>query len=103
ISDDPILKELLKLVGTGNVDKQAAQAAAWHLANDMSFEELATKATQHAGGVPPTPYFTRQQLAGAQALLAVAKQQAEESPEPAAPKPERPENIRSPRTTAAVK
>lgn len=103
VSNDPILRELLEVVGTGKVDRQAAQAAAWHLTDDMSFEELANKAVVHAGGNPPTPYFTRDQLLGAQTLLSFAKQKSEESPKSTEPKPERPENIRSTRTTAVSK
>jgi len=103
VSNDPILRELLEVVGSGKVDRQSAQAAAWHLTDDMSFEELANKAVVHTGGNPPTPYFTRDQLVGAQALLSFAKQQAEESPKSTEPKPERPENIRSTRTTAVAK
>lgn len=96
-SDDPVLKELLVAVGTGKLDAQAAQAAAWHLTDKMSWEQLANKALQHTGGAPPTPYFTQAQLFGAQALLAQAKKKAEENPTPKSVEP-----IRSGRTTAAA-
>ncbi len=96
-SDDPVLKELLTSVGSGKVDAQAAQAAAWHLTDKMSFDQLANKAVQHTGGAQPTPYFTHAQLLGAQALLANAKKRSEEAPET---KPAEP--VRSGRTTAAA-
>lgn len=95
-SDDPVLHQLLAAVGTGKVDTQAAQAAAWHLTDKMSWDQLANKAVQHTGGVAPTPYFSQAQLAGAQALLAQAKKRSEEEPAPKA------EPIRSGRTTAAA-
>ncbi|HET6425372.1 MAG TPA: hypothetical protein VFG20_16915, partial [Planctomycetaceae bacterium] len=95
-SKDPVLHQLLSAVATGKVDPQAAQAAAWHITDKMSWEQLANKAVQHTGGVAPTPYFTPAQLAGAQALLAQAKKRSEDEPAPKA------EPIRSGRTTAEV-
>lgn len=96
-SSDPVLKELLTAVGTGKVDSQTAQAAAWHLTDKMSWDQLANKAVQHTGGAPATPYFTHAQLFGAQALLAQAKKRADENPVTPEPAP-----VRSGRTTASV-
>ena len=78
VSQDPVLYELLTVVGTGKVDSQAAQAAAWHLTDKMSFQQLAAKAMTHLGGQAPTPYFSQAQLQGAQQLLALSTQKAEE-------------------------
>ena len=77
VSQDPVLYELLTVVGTGRVDSQAAQAAAWHLTDKMSFQQLAAKAMTHLGGQAPTPYFSQAQLQGAQQLLALSTQKAE--------------------------
>ncbi len=81
VSDDPVLYELLTVVGTGKVDSQAAQAAAWHLTDKMSFQQLAAKTATHLGGQPPTPYFSQAQLQGAQQLLALSTQKAEQRKE----------------------
>ncbi len=81
VSQDPVLYELLTVVGTGKVDSQAAQAAAWHLTDKMSFQQLAAKAMTHLGGQAPTPYFSQAQLQGAQQLLALSTQKAEERKE----------------------
>ena len=78
VSTDPVLYQLLKKVGTGKVDPQAAQAAAWHLTDKMSFQELADKTEDHLGEVVPTPYFTRDQLINAQSLLSEAISSADE-------------------------
>ena len=78
VSKDRVLYQLLARVGTGKVDPQAAQAAAWHLANKMSFEELSQKTDEPLGGLPPVPYFSRDQLMGAQSLLAQATETAAE-------------------------
>ncbi len=77
-TDKPELQELIKLVGTGKLDAQSAQAAAWHLANDMSWQALSAKLYDRAGA-PDTPFFSRQQLAAAQSLVAAARSKAEEA------------------------
>jgi hypothetical protein len=38
---DPEVRELCVLLGSGQVDQRSAQAAAWHLANHMTWDELA--------------------------------------------------------------
>ena len=87
VSQDPVLYELLTVVSTGKVDSQAAQAAAWHLTDNMSFQQLAAKSVTHLGGQQPTPYFSLAQLQGAQQLLGLSTRKAEERKvkQPAAP------------------
>jgi hypothetical protein len=69
--------EMVKMLGTGRLDQHSAQAAAWHLANDMSWEELATKiGRKHLNG-STEPYFTTTQLQRAIAIARVAQQRAE--------------------------
>jgi len=76
-TDDPVLQETLKLFGTRQVDQMAAQAAVWHLTDNMSWQELAAK--QYKGlGVPPRPYFTPAQLNLAQQLVTAGTQRAKE-------------------------
>ncbi|MEZ6065558.1 MAG: hypothetical protein R3B90_07555 [Planctomycetaceae bacterium] len=67
-SNDPRLPELLKLVGEGDVDPQAAQAAAWHIANDMSWQSLQDKRTPHLNAAP-TRYFSQGDLQLAQQIV----------------------------------
>lgn len=100
-TDDPALRELLKVVGSGKVDKQAAQAAAWHLTDKMSLAELANKSVQHVGGLPPTPYFSAAQLAGADALLRQIYEATKDLPRPEKNPPR--ETIRSGRVESAAK
>jgi hypothetical protein len=78
---DPILTELLTMVGTGKVDRQAAQAATWHLTDNLSWQALAHKSITRLGGLPPLPYFNIAQLAAAQSLLSTAKLRVEEAGE----------------------
>ncbi len=57
ISNKPKVAELCNMLGNGEIDQRAAQAAAWHLENGMSWEELASKEVRHLNGVRD-PYFT---------------------------------------------
>jgi hypothetical protein len=90
-SPDAELHALLKLVP--QLDPAVAQAAAWHLANKMSWQELATKQVDHLGGQPPTPYFTSAQILRAQQLIAqvraTVKEQERNQSTAAAPEPTR--------------
>jgi hypothetical protein len=60
--DRPAVVELLKAFGRGELDHQATQAAAWHLNNDMSWQELAAKLQGTRRSPSRPPYFTRQQI-----------------------------------------
>jgi hypothetical protein len=74
---DGQLVELVKMLGRGQVDQSAAQAAAWHLASGLSWQELASKArVKHIGGAQE-PLFTAAQLDLARQITEVASRQAE--------------------------
>ena len=68
---DPRVHEICKMVGSGRLDRASAQAAAWHIANNMSWEQLANKMYNNVGS-PDTPYFSRDQLMAAQGIVAGA-------------------------------
>jgi hypothetical protein len=61
VTTKPEVQELCKMLGRGELDQRAAQAATWHLNNDMSWQELAAKMIQPALG-EPFPYFNPQEL-----------------------------------------
>jgi len=61
ISDKPEVPELLARYGRGEVNVRVAQAAAWHLQNNLSWKELAAKELRHARR-PNEPYFSRAEL-----------------------------------------
>jgi hypothetical protein len=96
VSTNPVLYELLATIGSGRVDSQAAQAAAWTISDKMSWQQLAAKTEEHLGGQAPTPYFTQAQLLAGQNLLAHAIQRAEER------KDEKPDNQNSRTTRTAI-
>jgi hypothetical protein len=69
---DPALQQLIRLVGKNRIHPQVAQAAAWHLTDDMSWRELAAKKVKRLGGGGSQPYFQRAALYYAQQLVAQA-------------------------------
>ena len=75
--------DLCRMMGTGKMNQRAAQVAAWHLNNDMSWQKLAAKTLHYANGTSK-PYFTAQEIqAGmqiAQAASQLAKQREQQSP-----------------------
>jgi hypothetical protein len=75
-SSDPKLAIVLESLGRGELSQKVAQAAAWHLSNGLSWEQLAAEKIDHAGGVPDEPYFTPSELMAAQRVVAIATQQA---------------------------
>lgn len=76
ISRDPVLYQLLTVVGTGKVDQQAAQAAAWHLANRISFQELSEVTSTTVGALTQTPDFSIDQIIKAEQLVARARERS---------------------------
>ncbi len=72
---DAKVHEVLKMLASGKVPQRIAQAATWHFANDMSWDQLAAKKVNRLG-VPDTTYFTQTELRAALQLSAVAEKLA---------------------------
>lgn len=90
-TDDPVLQEIVKMVGTGKVSPEIAQPATWHVANNMSWQELAAKKYDRVG-TADTPYFSPAQLHYAQLVVSTAvgiAKAAEEDAPTTAPIPPR--------------
>ena len=60
--DRPAVIELLKAFGRGELQHGAAQAATWHLNNDMSWNELASKLQGTRRSLSRPPYFNRAEI-----------------------------------------
>jgi hypothetical protein len=72
--------ETIKMLSHGEIDQRSAQAAVWHLANNLTWQELASKiGVKHIGG-RVEPYFTQFQLAKALLITQEAARRAEKSP-----------------------
>jgi hypothetical protein len=55
--DRPAVVELLKAFGRGELEHDAVQAAAWHLNNDLSWDQLASKLAGTRRSPSRPPYF----------------------------------------------
>jgi hypothetical protein len=72
------LTEVCKMLGRGEIDQTSAQVAAWHLANGMSFEELAAKTMRHVNGTV-SAYFDARNVEMGMKIVSVAAARAEEA------------------------
>jgi hypothetical protein len=76
-TDNQKVIELVKMVARDEIDQHSAQAAAWHLANGMTWQELAQKVgKKHLDG-STEPYFNRLNLERALAASKAAAERAE--------------------------
>jgi len=77
VIDKPAVQELCRMLGRGDLNQRAAQAAAWHLNNNMSWDELAKKQYKYASGLTK-PYFTAGEIRAAMSMATVAALAAEQ-------------------------
>jgi hypothetical protein len=77
--DRPAVIELLKAFGRGELQHGAAQAAAWHLNNDLSWDELAAKKQGTKRSMYRPPYFSTEQIKLAMEYATVAEFEAQEA------------------------
>ncbi len=66
-NSNPMVREIVRLLGNGQLNQRVAQAATWHFANKMSWEALADKRVERLGG-QPYPYFSLEEMQAAYAL-----------------------------------
>src|SRR5262249_33497541 len=62
VVDRPAVVELLKAFGRGELKHGAAQAAAWHLNNDLSCQQLAAKLQGTKRSFKRPPYFSPDEI-----------------------------------------
>ncbi|MEI7700665.1 MAG: hypothetical protein WCK86_12775 [Planctomycetia bacterium] len=86
-TNDPILAELIRMVGSGRVDQQSAQAAIWTRTDNMSWEQLAHKNVRGIQGY--RNFFQPAHIAQGQLLLTSAEARVREQgdAEPAVQEP----------------
>ncbi len=76
-TNKPGVRELCAALGKGQVSQRAAQAAAWHLNNGMSWQELAAKRIHRANGTTQ-PYFSPLEIQTGVQIAAAALHTAKE-------------------------
>ena len=82
VTDKPGVAELCAMLGRGEIGQREAQLAAWHLNNEISWQELASMRTKLSVGSRPT-YSPQELQAGkkaAQTATKLAKQRRRPSP-----------------------
>ena len=92
-TQDETLRQLITMVGSGRLPAQAAQAAVWSRTDNMSWQELASKAKFDVvrGKVP---YFQTNELRAAQMIVATAEGRAKEAAKARGEQPEQPARAR---------
>lgn len=83
-TDKPVVAEVCRMLGRGEVNQRVAQVAAWHLNNDMSWEELAKKHYKYANGMTK-PYFSGEEVQAAMRLVTAATLAVEQAKPKAQP------------------
>lgn len=76
LSNDPRVAQLLKMMANDELSREVAQASAWHLANGMTWEELAAKRIKRANGMSYS-YFAPDVVAAAFKATSIASERAE--------------------------
>lgn len=81
VSADPQISELCKLLGNGKVTQNAAQAAAWHLANGLSWQELINKPRKISRYTGVDMFFSEMEVQAAVRMVAYVKSEVGERAE----------------------
>ncbi|HBO42426.1 MAG TPA: hypothetical protein DD670_00495 [Planctomycetaceae bacterium] len=76
-TDNVEIHAICRMVGTGEVNQRAAQAAAWHYTDGMSWQELAAKQLRSANGTS-RPYFSPDEIKVGMRIAETATRVAEE-------------------------
>ncbi|MDB5343220.1 MAG: hypothetical protein JWP89_1597 [Schlesneria sp.] len=79
VTTDPVLLQLLEDYSPRTA-RDAQQAAAWHLANGLTWEQIAQLMDEKIPG-NPTPYFSAQQIQAAKTLVEKSEKSAVDRPQ----------------------
>lgn len=78
---DPRLTTVLQGLASGEVSQKVAQAATWHIASGLSWDQLAAETIKHSGGDKDVAFFTPEELEAARAVVEIAtRREADSSP-----------------------
>jgi hypothetical protein len=76
-TNEPGVRELCQMLGSGQMNQRAAQAAAWHLNNGMTWQQIAAERVRHLNGTSE-PFFTPAQINTAMQIASAALRAARE-------------------------
>ena len=72
--DDPAVIAVVSAYANGDLPTDSAQAAVWHLNSEVTWNELATKLTGTVRHIVREPYFSRDEIQEAMAIVQDARQ-----------------------------
>jgi hypothetical protein len=75
VNPDPRIRDLCSVLGTGKVPQNTAQATAWHIASNMSWDELAHKNRVESQYTGTVRFFNQAELESAYQLATVINQE----------------------------
>ncbi|MEM7453554.1 MAG: hypothetical protein AAF456_04285 [Planctomycetota bacterium] len=78
VTNDPKIFEIVRMVANDEINQPSAQAAAWHLTDELSWEFLATKNRIERMDGSFERYFSLQQVLFAQQVITEAHMRAEQ-------------------------
>lgn len=84
-TQDEILSQLIRMVGSGKSDRHAAQAAVWNRTDNMGWQALAEKSTR--GILSVEYYFSTQDIQEGQRIMALAEGRVREKTMSEEPEP----------------
>ncbi len=79
VNDSPVVEELCKAVATGKVSQNTAQAAAWHVANGLTWESLVHKPRVISQYTGVEMFFSQFEVQAAMRLTSFATLEAEKN------------------------
>jgi hypothetical protein len=79
LNSDPRVKKLIEMLATDQVDHGVAQATAWNIANEVSWDALARKNRVELMGGYTEKFFTLEQVAAAKVLATRVMNEVEAS------------------------
>jgi hypothetical protein len=79
VNASPVVDELCKALANGKVSQNVAQAAAWHVANGLTWQELVQKPRVISQYTGVELYFSRYEVENAMRLVNLASQEAEKN------------------------
>ena len=80
LTSRPEVAELCAMLGRGEIPQAAAQAAAWHVANDLSWEELAAKDRVRLRHGYYEKYFSQEEISQAVQIVEQIEQEGDAQP-----------------------
>jgi hypothetical protein len=79
VNDSPVIEEFCKALAAGKVSQNTAQAAAWHVANGLTWEELVRKPRVISEYTGVEMFFSKFEIQAAMRFTSLATQAAEKA------------------------